>query len=291
MSVLVVFAALESALAEPTEGSTSDSQVVHCRRYESAGWLIQQTNNFRICTRNRTLDLVDLPAICETLRSTITTTWLEQTGPTRWTPRCDVIVHASLGEYQRALGSGVGRSVGCATMQVEQGRIVSRRIDIRVDADSWQQDALPHELTHVVLADHFNGKRLPPWADEGIGVLSESKRKQQIRARAFKESARHGRVYSPASLMALRRFPQSGYREAFYAQSGALVRELLTHGTPQQFIQLVELTQLKGESKALAIVYDRLTSGDLSEITKPQRVETLLSGPITVVPTLIAKAN
>lgn len=283
MSLLLAAWMVSVAAAEQEPARQSDAiPKVDCRCYESDGWHIQQTDNFRICTRIRQLDLDNLPARCEWLRTRITRVCLDTDQSEPWTPRCDVIVHASLAEYQQALGTSVGRSMGCATMKVDGGRIVSRRIDIRVDADAWDVDALPHELSHVVMAAHFNGRRLPPWADEGIGVLSESTRKQQIRAKAFRESARHGYVYRPAELMSLRRFPAAGYREAFYAQSAALVRELTSHGSPRDFIRCIEQTLEQGETRALANVYGIRSPDSLDEITDVQSVTRALSHePVT----------
>ncbi len=276
MSLLLTALLLNAARAEQESAETA-SPTVACRCYESGGWQILQTDNFRICTRSRQLDLGELPARCELLRSRITRVWLGTTENENWTPRCDVIVHASLSEYQRALGASVGRSVGCATMKADSGRIVSRRIDIRVDADAWDADALPHELTHVVLADHFNGRRLPPWADEGIGVLSESRRKQQIRAHAFEASARRGCVYQPDDLLKLRRFPAAGYREAFYVQSAALVRELVDRGSHREFIRCVEDMLENGETAALASAYNIRRPAELNGITNVRSVTQALS--------------
>tara|TARA_R110002072_G_scaffold303108_2_gene493914 strand:- start:95108 stop:96010 length:903 start_codon:yes stop_codon:yes gene_type:complete len=283
-SLLLTALMLNSALAaqEPSKKPESGIPKVGCRRYEAGSWWIQQTDNFRVCTRNRHLDLDSLPARCEMLRLQISGVWLGADGTDNWIPRCDVIVHTSLAEYQQTLGASVGRSVGCATMKVDGGRIVSRRIDIRIDADHWELDALPHELTHVVLADRFNGRRLPPWADEGIGVLSESTRKQQIRADAFKDSVHRGCVYRPTDLLNLRRFPAAGYREAFYAQSAALVRQLVERSSHQQFIHCVQESLDDGETAALAAVYNIHSTNSLDGITKVHAVTKALSHePVT----------
>lgn len=279
MSLLLTVLLVNAAQAEQESADKADTagQAVACRCYESGDWRILETDNFRICSRSHHLDLDDLPARCERLRSRITRVWLDDADPENWKLRCDVIVHASLSEYQRTLGTSVGRSVGCATMKVDGGRIVSRRIDIRVDADAWDDDALPHELTHVVLADHFNGRRLPPWADEGIGVLSESRRKQQIRANAFRESASRGYVYQPSGLLSLRQFPAAGYREAFYAQSAALVQELVDRSSHREFIRCVEDTLQKGETAALASAYDIHLPDELNGITNVRSVTQALS--------------
>ena len=151
----------------------------------SGTWLILKSENFRVCTQSPGLFLDHVPGLSESLRSALQATWFDQQQAPDWSPRCDVIVHRTLAGYTRSLGPSVGNSVGCATIGLDAGRVVSRRIDIRLDDDDWTSDALPHELTHVVLADRFSVRRIPPWADEGLGVLAESSEKQSLRASAL----------------------------------------------------------------------------------------------------------
>lgn len=273
---LVIFSISASEQMEAIVQQAAAADMTCCC-YESDGWRIQQTENFRICTRSQTLDLTNLPALCESLRAEIREACLLDDAAIAWTPRCDVIVHSSLAEYQRALGASVGGSVGCATMKVDGSRVISRRIDIRADADAWQEDALPHELTHVVLLDRFGGRRLPPWADEGLGVLAESRDKQLKRAQAFAGSAKSGGLYQPGELLTLRQFPAPGLRDAFYTQSAALVEHLCGLGTRDQFFRFVERSLDSGEHAALAEVYGISTPADLHRITQTSHVFRLLS--------------
>ncbi len=228
---------------------------IACCRFRSNGWSIQETDNFRICTLDQNLKLEKLPAVCEALKAKIQTIWLENASET-WQPRCDVIVHATLAEYRRTLGNGVGNSVGCATMRFDAGRIVSRRIDIRVDADNWQHDALPHELTHVVLADRFGTRQLPAWINEGIGVLAESNPKKKIRAGTFREAQKRGTVYTVPNLINLREYPKPQFRDAFYVQSAAIVQLLIERENPQEFMRFADCLLDSGMDQALRQVFD-----------------------------------
>jgi hypothetical protein len=47
---------------------------------------------------------------------------------------------------------------------------------------------LPHEITHVVLADRFNTKPMPRWADEGMAVLTEPVEKKQAHPTLIRNS-------------------------------------------------------------------------------------------------------
>tara|TARA_R110002072_G_scaffold282552_1_gene445516 strand:+ start:18442 stop:19401 length:960 start_codon:yes stop_codon:yes gene_type:complete len=289
--VVIVLAALtpNSQAVEPVNvkaQAVSAPDTVACYCYQSGGWSIQQTDNFRICTIDRNLKLENLPRLCESLRLDIQATWLSE-DCTLWQPRCDVVVHATSSDYRRALGNSVGNSVGCATMKFDQGRIVSRRIDIRVDADHWQLDALPHELTHVVLADRFGARRLPPWLDEGIGVLSESDRKRRFRADAFADALNRGTIYSIHELLHLRQFPRPEYRDAFYAQSGALVRRLMDHGGPDEFARFADRVVTVGTQAALSETYNLDTPADVSAIVDVSEVAAI----VTCGGTLDTKSN
>lgn len=196
----------------------------------SGSWVIATSENFSIRSRNDDLPLKELAEHCETLRLRLQGIWMGPEAASVWTPRCVVILHPSIQSYSRTLGHGVGRSVGCASLKIDSGRVVERRIDLRLDSESWKIDALPHELTHVVLAERFADYRIPPWLDEGIGVLSESRGKQQQRMEACERTREAGRQFKLQELLKLKRFPSVRQRDAFYGQSAALVQMLQTRG-------------------------------------------------------------
>lgn len=257
--ILITIVPLAGPMSAVTNGSdgaspTSTSEGDYCF-YESGGWRIWQTENFRICTLDANLELNKLPAKCEELKVQVETAWFKGSRRGTWQPRCDVIVHRSLDAYQRALGRGVGTSAGCATMQYDSGQVVSRRVDIRVDADDWRANALPHELTHVVLAAGLGNRRLPPWLDEGVGVLSESSGKRMDRATAYEEARERNTVFSTPELIQLRTFPRPEYRDAFYVQSAALVRLLRDRGGADRFARFANLAVTSNVDRALRETY------------------------------------
>ena len=45
------------------------------------------------------------------------------------------------------------------------------------DIDRILASGLPHEVTHVILADLFPQQQIPRWADEGMAVLTEPREK------------------------------------------------------------------------------------------------------------------
>ena len=50
------------------------------------------------------------------------------------------------------------------------------RTNLRADHPQVLTAILPHEVTHVVLADLFTTQQIPRWADEGMAVLAEPRR-------------------------------------------------------------------------------------------------------------------
>lgn len=226
------------------------------RRYQSGRWNVWRTENFRVCTLDSRQDLGELALQCEELKRRIETVWFaDASGERSWDPPCDVLVHATLRDYQRSLGGEVGDSVGVTTMQYDRGRVLTRRVDIRIDAAGWRIDALPHELTHVVIADRFGNRPLPPWLDEGIGVLSESDHLRRERVAAYEEARGRGTIYHARELVTLRTFPHPDYRDAFYVQSAALVRMLCERQGPEGFARFAQRSLDAGLDRALRETY------------------------------------
>ena len=223
-----------------------------CTRGE---WLVVETTNFRIWARLDRQQSVELTKRCEIVRGELRRKWLGDTALAAWSPKADVVVHPSADEYRRVLGTASDGSSGCVTITVDHGRVVQRRIDLRSDAADWNSSSLPHEMTHLVLADRFSGRRLPRWADEGMAVLAEPQAKRSERRRAAEEAGRVGRMLTISQVMFVDEYPPSDQRAAFYAQSAALVEALVARGGTEQFLTFLETAMRNGNARALKEVY------------------------------------
>lgn len=215
---------------------------------------VAETRNFRVHCCTSADRLRELAESCERLKTRCQTMWLGSESA-KWEPRCEVVVHSTVGTYCRTLGPGSERTSGCSTIRLDQGRVAERRIDLRSDAEGWLSESLPHELTHVVLADRFTQRRIPAWADEGIAMLAESPDKLQRRLNELRGVIAAGQSLKLRDLVALENGPTPAARAAFYGQSVTLTGLLLEHGTPEQFVRFVELGQRDGYDKALREVY------------------------------------
>ncbi|RMG38496.1 MAG: hypothetical protein D6725_07015, partial [Planctomycetota bacterium] len=177
------------------------------------------------------LDIPGLLKRCEQLRRDLAGRWgIGGGAQAPWSPPCVLALHPDRAAYAARIGAAYGESVACATIRRRGTRIVGRRIDVRLDAPGWRVDALPHELTHLVLWDAIAPERLPPWAAEGMAALAESPAKRAERLAALAAVPQRHR-YDVAELLCVRTVPPPHRRAAFYGQSLQLVAAILRkHG-------------------------------------------------------------
>ena len=215
------------------------------------GWCVAETRNFACWTCQGTQPARELAKTCETWRAQLCEVWGVESADAAWTPRCEIVIHPSQIAYCRALRRPGDASVGSTRMQFDGDRVVQRRIDLRCDASDWTTAALPHELTHVVLAERFGGRPLPPWADEGLAMLSESAAKRAVRLADLRHALRHRPTYRLRELLSVRQLPPAHLRDAFYGQSLALTSCLIDRSTPQDFAEFLEACQSSSIDAAL----------------------------------------
>ncbi len=214
---------------------------------------VAETLNFRVHCCTSASQLRELAEKCERLKSRTELMWLGTSK--RWEPRCEIVVHANVSTYSRLLGPGSERTSGCATVRLKQGRVAERRIDLRSDAADWLSESLPHELTHVVMAERFTARQMPAWADEGIAMLAESPEKLQRRLHELQGLMSSSRTLRVRELVSLENGPTPDGLAAFYGQSVTFAGLLLELGTPEQLVRFTEQGQRDGYDKALRDVY------------------------------------
>lgn len=239
---------------------------VETKSYSIGSWRVIETENFRVYSRLSESEAVELVGLCESHRNELQRVWMEHVKAVAWTPKCDVYLHPSLSEYNRALNHVGDRSVGSTKMNFDRGRPSERRIDLRADAVDWSTGALPHELTHVVLGDVFGGRAIPRWADEGMAMLAESPAKKRLRMASLKQSTASHIGFSMSSLMAVQGLPEPHLRDPFYGQSAVLVSLLVSERGAQNFTEFVRRSQTMGQMNALNEVYGLTTSDELQRL-------------------------
>jgi hypothetical protein len=258
--------------------STQSSRIKLVRSTSGEGsYCFAESSNFRVYWTTGEGDLRALAERCERLVVIAKQAWLGKECNSPWMPKCDVVVHPETAEYVQTMGPGSEQTSGCATIRLEEGRVVVRRIDLRADALDWKSETLPHELTHVVLADRFCRTQIAPWADEGIAMLAETPEKLSRRLADLRRVAAGGTVYAVHDLLNVRSSPDPASRAAFYGQSLALVSLLLDRGSREQLLQFVDASQLRGPDAALREVYGL---GQVAEFERQFREYQLTERPL-----------
>ena len=222
-------------------------------RSDTSGWQVHESANFRIFHCDLAIAR-QAAEVAESVRSAQARRWGSPSANLRWTPRCDLFLHPTAQSYSDATGQPAG-SPGISTMLNDGARVVARRINLRADNPVLLTATLPHELTHIVLADLFVTQQIPRWADEGIAVLAEPAEEQRNRLGDLHQPLKSGQVFPVAQLIKLD-MPQAKDRQLFYAQSVSLTSYLVEQGPPERFIQFVrDSLRSGGVDAALRDVY------------------------------------
>lgn len=145
--------------------------------------------------------------------------WLGRPAEMVWNPPCTIHVHASQEELHAATQTR-GITFAVSHTRVQGERVLTRELHV-FQGDPWLlSSTLPHELTHLVLAEAL-GQRIPPLAiDEGLALQAEPPARRllyRLRLGTSAPSVRH--------LLAAETLPREV--ERFYADSAALTAWLL----------------------------------------------------------------
>ncbi len=186
----------------------------------------------------------------EAARASQAKRWGPAVVPASWDPRCEIVLFPTAAEFSRETNQPPD-SPGFSSMGMNEGRIVLRRVHLRADHPNLVKAILPHEVTHVVLADIFPHQQIPRWADEGMAVLSEPHTEQALRAADLDDPLKSGKVFKARDLMVMD-YPTPENWSLYYAQSVSLTRYLVETGSPAQFIRLVDSAQPPARSTCSA---------------------------------------
>lgn len=161
-----------------------------------------------------------------------------------WSPKCEIVLHPTAEAFAAATGLPATAS-GRAEVKLSDGKVSSRRIDLRADDETLIETALPRELTHIILADLFPSKPPPAWAALAMGVLSTNQEEVDRYLKTAQRCARDGELPSAATVLAAESVPAKGVT-GFHAESVAVAEYLV---------------RWKGEKMFTAFVRDGLRYG------------------------------
>jgi hypothetical protein len=229
------------------------------------------TANFAVRNYHRSHDARQVAAYCERWRAKLQKYWTAGEQPA-WTQKCAVVVHANGASYLTAVGQGGRQTFGSSLIKFGDDRQVARRvIDFRGDSPHGLA-AVPHEMTHVVLADLLDGRQPPRWADEGMAILADSHEKQMLHERDLSSGLASRMAFRVGELIAIDAYPHPSRIPAFYGQSASLTACLAKRDDPAKFVEFLRRSFDDGYDKALHDVYHLENIAELEQLWQEQRL-------------------
>ena len=226
-----------------------------------SGWKALESNRFRIHYAGSQESAAPLVTFCEQTCEALRNRWIADRRET-WSCKCDIFLYPTPRQFEKG-ARAPAEMWGVADLEIGQGRVWKRRLHMRADDPSKLTPVLTHEMTHVILAEHFCRKPIPRWADEGIAVYSEPPERQQRMLSFLKDEASQKRLLPLKQVTTMRDGPQNEREsELFYGQSGAVIEYLVTHHnlSETQVLSFVGLCGEAGWDKAIAKTLPNVTA-------------------------------
>jgi len=237
-----------------SQPSIASAKSVHAE--QETHWQVVETANFTVYCVGEPGAAVNLADHCESLRARLQHKWFgDSFSATAWRPRCLVVLHPTRTSYLQAVGPAGTQTSGTSHIEARDSAITYRRIDLCGFRVGQETAALPHELTHVVFADRFRDRPVPPWANEGAAVLADPAEKQQLHLRDLREALAEKTTFTVGQLVELDRCPDGPQCGTFYGQSLSLVECLVRRGGPRTFVAFLDRSALVGNDRALEETY------------------------------------
>jgi hypothetical protein len=227
--------------------------------------------NFVVRNLHPSHDARNIAEHCERWRSKLQKYWIAEQQDA-WQTKCEVVVHATSSSYLAAVGLGGRQTFGSSLVQFSADKQVARRlIDFRGDS-AHGLAAVPHEMTHVVLADLLGGRQPPRWADEGMAILADSHEKQLLHERDLTQGLANRTAFRVGELVTMDAYPHPTRMAAFYGQSASLTACLAKRDDPARFVEFLRRSLDEGYDKALRDVYHLGNIAELVQLWSDQRL-------------------
>jgi hypothetical protein len=227
--------------------------------------------SFTVRSHHAAHDARQVAQHCERWRTRLQKYWCPG-GQDTWSPKCEVVIHAGSNSYLRAVGAGATQTFGSSLINFAADKQVARRlIDFRGD-HAHGLAAVPHEMTHIVLADLLGGRQPPRWADEGMAILADSHEKQMLHERDLVQGLASRAAFRLPELMAIETYPHPSRVAAFYGQSASLTACLAKRDDPAQFVEFLRRSLDNGYDQALRDVYHLDNVAQLEQMWHEQRL-------------------
>lgn len=216
------------------------------------GWEAVETASFRVRHRGQRARAEALARAAEAKRDEVFARWSGPPGGA-WEPKCEVVLHPTATAFATATRQSA-QATGRATVKLDAGRAVERRIDLRADDETAGVDALPRELTYVVLADLFPSAAPPRWAEAGMAVLACSPAEVERYRQTLAKCYQGGELFPVEALFELKA-PPAERLTGFTVESVSLVAYLVKAKGERAFTAFLRDSQRYGLASALKRQY------------------------------------
>jgi hypothetical protein len=226
--------------------------------------------NFTVRNLHPSHDARKIAETCERLRTKLQKYWTAEEQEA-WSVKCEVVAHSGISSYLIAAGAGARQTFGSSLIKFDASKQVARRlIDFRGDS-SLGLAAVPHELTHIILADLLGGRQPPRWADEGMAILADTPAKQQLHDRDLSQGIASRAAFRVGELMTVESYPAPSRIPAFYGQSASLTACLAKRDDPAKFVEFLRRALDSGYDQALREVYHLDNIAELEQLWQDKR--------------------
>ena len=265
------------AQCQPGTLCSQPSPCVTVKCYRQGEWYVAETVNFQVWSDETETATQRSAVQAERLRTELTCKWFGDAADKPWTPRCQIVLHGSRSSYVAAVGQGSEGTLGSSAITFDAGQVIGRRIDLLAADAPFLTNALPHELTHVLLRDRFVAGVLPRWADEGMAMVADPEAKQARHLRDLRTAMANSKEFSAAELLTMHDYPRSDRRQAFYGQSVFVANLLIARKSPRQFVTFLERAVSIGYDEALEEIYGIAGLADLDRLWRRNLYEVRLA--------------
>jgi len=227
------------------------------------GWQAHETGSFRIFYQQSRQQAEQVGKAAEQFRAATYGTWV---GPANadWSPRCDLWLHANGADYAKVTDKPAALP-GHSSVGIKDGKVMVRRIDLRLDDAGLTEITMPREVAYVVLADLFPEQPLPRWADVGMSILAEPQGEVSRYRRAVAKLMNEKKLFSLRDFLKMAEFPEAEKITPFYVESVSLVDFLVKLKGPKAFALYLREAPRRGYEEALQRHYGFKDANELQE--------------------------
>jgi hypothetical protein len=200
-----------------------------------------RTTNFQVVASSKRVARL-IGEAAERQRKDIAIKWLNEELPT-WDKPCSITVE----QMEHPHGGYSSFSFN------DEGKLRKPSLMLWGTVEQLLSCELPHEVTHLVLADHF-GRPIPRWANEGCAMLAEDDEQQAHYVKVMKQIQENSIGLAPLGKLLPK---MDGYADLaiFNAQARSLTEFLIKKGEHRRFLAFVKSGMEKDWDSACQSVY------------------------------------